>query len=299
MGYVLFESSGTFNPATYGLVTGDPIQVVVVGGGGGGTTSSQSISYGESYTTNNIAATAGTASSFGSYVTASGGNAGGTSFKTSNTPFMSKLISRAAGSAVTQYYYGIAIQSMGEDGWLPTGVQPFDLTGVCTLLLSDPMAVLPTLFPVSGRILYSFTASTSGTTTYVSSNTNYVGASETAARTDKRGGYSYDNYLYTTGLIGTSMSKYVYLTAGIPGLGYGAGGAGGAYSSYRSGSSTSYYRGTGGRAGTVAYGSLVLPNTNSITVTVGVGGIGGTSTHTVGYYHYGGGGASGCVAVFW
>lgn len=33
MGFALFESSGTFNPANYGLVVGDTIQVVAVGGG--------------------------------------------------------------------------------------------------------------------------------------------------------------------------------------------------------------------------------------------------------------------------
>ena len=32
MGFALFESSGTFNPANYGLVVGDTIQVVAVGG---------------------------------------------------------------------------------------------------------------------------------------------------------------------------------------------------------------------------------------------------------------------------
>lgn len=32
MGFALFESSGTFNPASYGLVVGDMLQVVAVGG---------------------------------------------------------------------------------------------------------------------------------------------------------------------------------------------------------------------------------------------------------------------------
>lgn len=32
MGFALFESSGTFNPASYGLVIGDVLQVVAVGG---------------------------------------------------------------------------------------------------------------------------------------------------------------------------------------------------------------------------------------------------------------------------
>lgn len=36
MGMVLFNKSGSFNPSSYGLSVGDLIQVVVVGGGGGG-----------------------------------------------------------------------------------------------------------------------------------------------------------------------------------------------------------------------------------------------------------------------
>ena len=36
MGFQLFETSGTFNPATWGLKAGDIISIVCVGGGGGG-----------------------------------------------------------------------------------------------------------------------------------------------------------------------------------------------------------------------------------------------------------------------
>lgn len=35
-GPILFESSGTFNPTTYNLTTGDQIQVICIGGGAGG-----------------------------------------------------------------------------------------------------------------------------------------------------------------------------------------------------------------------------------------------------------------------
>lgn len=36
MGMVIFEESGTFNPATFGLQVGDVLNIVCVGGGGGG-----------------------------------------------------------------------------------------------------------------------------------------------------------------------------------------------------------------------------------------------------------------------
>jgi hypothetical protein len=62
MGFQLFETSGTFNPADWGLKTGDMLYIVAIGGGGGGVGA-----YGN--------ASAGSASSFGSIVTAAGGNA--------------------------------------------------------------------------------------------------------------------------------------------------------------------------------------------------------------------------------
>lgn len=59
MGFLLYEESGTFIPTDYGLKVGDTIFVVAVGGGSSG--SSNGVN-------------AGTASSFGNYVTAPGGS---------------------------------------------------------------------------------------------------------------------------------------------------------------------------------------------------------------------------------
>ena len=67
MGFALFESSGTFNPANYGLVVGDTIQVVAVGGGKGGS--------GSDYNDGETLGSNGGTSSFGSFVSAPGGNA--------------------------------------------------------------------------------------------------------------------------------------------------------------------------------------------------------------------------------
>lgn len=67
MGFALFESSGTFNPASYGLIVGDTIQVVAVGGGHGGN--------GSDYSSGEVRGSNGGTSSFGSFVSAPGGNA--------------------------------------------------------------------------------------------------------------------------------------------------------------------------------------------------------------------------------
>ena len=34
MGFTIFTSSGTFNPASYGLKVGDMIHIIAIGGGG-------------------------------------------------------------------------------------------------------------------------------------------------------------------------------------------------------------------------------------------------------------------------
>lgn len=59
MGFLLYEESGTFDPTVHGLKVGDTIFVVAVGGGSSGSGNSVN---------------AGTASSFGSFVTAPGGS---------------------------------------------------------------------------------------------------------------------------------------------------------------------------------------------------------------------------------
>lgn len=79
----------------------------------------------------------------------------------------------------------------------------------------------------------------------------------------------------------TSSRSYQYNGSG--GKGYGAGGAG-------------VYENIGGASGALRFASYILPNTDSIPVTVGKGGIGGYLNETS---YFSGGGARGCVAVFW
>lgn len=69
MGFTIFESSGTFNPASYGLKAGDLLQIVCVGGGGQALQNERDGASG-------VGTTGGT-SSFGSYVTALGGSGSG------------------------------------------------------------------------------------------------------------------------------------------------------------------------------------------------------------------------------
>lgn len=74
-----------------------------------------------------------------------------------------------------------------------------------------------------------------------------------------------------------------YYYQGVGGRGYGAGGGG----------VLDYI---GGNSGALRHASYKLPNTNNIAVTVGNGGTGGYWMKTE---NYAGGGARGCVAVFW
>lgn len=126
MGFALFESSGTFNPASYGLVVGDTLQVVAVGGGKGG----QGV-----HTSSTEDGANGSASSFGGYVTAAGASAqvdaDGMSFKLDPSNY-------------------VAIGSDGEHGWgsalwrIPAWIPGIDLDvfNICTNLTADIGVVL-------------------------------------------------------------------------------------------------------------------------------------------------------------
>lgn len=80
-----------------------------------------------------------------------------------------------------------------------------------------------------------------------------------------------------------SYSGNAYYYQGVGGRGYGAGGGG----------ILDYI---GGNSGALRHASYKLPNTDNIAVTVGNGGTGGYWQDT---RNYAGGGARGCVAVFW
>lgn len=80
-----------------------------------------------------------------------------------------------------------------------------------------------------------------------------------------------------------SYNRKDYYYQGVGGRGYGAGGGG-------------VQSGMGGNSGALRHASYKLPSTAAIAVTVGTGGAGGYYQNTS---NYAGGGARGCVAVFW
>lgn len=171
------------------------------------------------------------------------------------------------------------IVSRGGMGWLP-GVE-----------LPDPdLSILPRLMaPQTGSLNMQTVSNGVLRRMWYNPSTSALSIlnpyCEQAPRTDRRGGVAYDVH-----------NKYLQVNANTlylciePAIGYGAGGGG-------------WYAATGGNAGEVKLASVTLANTASISVTVGNGGTGGYT-----YYYssgarrveaYGGGGARGCVAVFW
>lgn len=267
MGFILYTQNGSFNPASYGLTVGDVLFVKVVGGGGGG-------AGGEPATTGGAISQAnGGASSFGSILTAAGGLAGmhdpdKDAFKAfyraySNAPGICNSSAEEYGNK--NWYYGGA----GADGWLP-GAKCSD--GICPLLyvpivpISDGFNALTNLTPkVAGR-LCNMSNSGSFTAQYSPNDNPFGGA----------GGISYSY-------------GYAYITIG--GLGYGAGGGSAVYNN------SDAATGSGGGSGQIRDIVYTLPNLNAIPITVGAGG--------TGYYRSsystrsGGGGARGCVAIWW
>ena len=115
MGFQLFETSGTFNPATWGLKAGDPLHIICVGGGGGG---------GGGYNSSALNGANGSASSFGSIVTAAGGNGG-----MGGKNYMSNNTIQSGSCPGSQAYFtsnlgGAPFAGSGGDGWIPGSTFP-------------------------------------------------------------------------------------------------------------------------------------------------------------------------------
>lgn len=292
MGFVIFESSGTFTPGNYGLSVGDTLTIVAVGGGGGGGGGGYN---GSAYVASNAAA--GGASSFGSYVTAAGGSAGPGG--TSSTGDSRSSPGTAGGQQSTRwfdytlpYFTGTAIStapcllgSAGGNGWLPgKSVVSVDLFEVAASWC----------YPV-GKSLYYQTRTghivpLAYSTSSSATSPGKIGTlNESAARTDMRGGAGSGVSNKNNWGVYTENKLYV-LSPG--GLGYGAGGGGGIVPGY-------YYM--GGNAGAIVTEShtLTAADLSAIAVTVGAGGKGSSSGSPSYYLAYGGGGARGCVAIFW
>lgn len=241
MGYVLFTSSGTFKPADYGLALGDTIQIAAIGGGAGG---AGDTTFG----------TAGSASSFGSILTAPGGTAcvdantnGALSegmLPGTNTHIIYTTLTES------DAIYGVGGQ--GGPGWMPGEAREyFEL--FCQLGYDTGGNI------VGGEVMWQKAPSS---------------FMQQAASVIPFGASSYKN---------TRYNRLHYYYQGVGGRGYGAGGGG-------------VVDGIGGNSGALRHASYKLPSTAAIAVTVGNGGTGGYLQSTV---NYAGGGARGCVAVFW
>lgn len=271
MGFTIFESSGTFKPADYGLTVGDMLHLIVVGGGGGGCGTSNLYSAG----------TAGGASSFGSILTAEGGlspegksaaapQSG--SFKGASGVIGSVGIyysfTSSSGNTISKVNSSSVFGGGGADGWVP---------GVC----KGRSGLSSTIFAysqhnASGDVSSILAQDLLGHTAHFAFGEDIILTAISASSQTAGSGGIYSDY-----------SSSVLAISGAGGIGYGAGGGGGCCS-YVSNTKA----GAGGNSGVIAQKDYLLTSTNPVAVTVGKGGAGGTG-------YAGGDGTNGCVAIFW
>ena len=268
MGFTIFTSSGSFIPSRYGLSPGDVIHVKCVGGGGAGGGSLE----------DKYAGSAGSASSFGNVLSAAGGLAGITNSKKLPTAQIGSCQGSGAGqstlpkgSSSYDAYYG----GCGGHGWLP-GVSMPTVAGCALSQVPVNIAAVSS----SALSMYPMQSATPG---YFSCFGNYSAMTYNGTTT---GQYSAQTG-YFGGYGSISASSSSYCIAGAGGVGYGAGGGGAVYSSSGSG-------GSGGNGGVITDIDYILTSANSIAVTVGSGGAGNGNN-----IYSGGGGARGCVAIWW
>lgn len=132
MAMIIFEQSGTFNPADYGLEVGDVLNIVCVGGGGsggsGGYVKSSSGSYGDSnggggaggdvrlasVVLNSIDTIAVTIGAGGASVAATTSEGYGTNGKTGGTSSFGSYVSAPGGPGGTKGYYGYSFVGNGD-----------------------------------------------------------------------------------------------------------------------------------------------------------------------------------------
>ena len=288
MGMTLFESSGTFSPSDYGLSVGDVIHITAVGGGGGGA--------GCGIETSLTNGNDGSASSFGSVITAPGGSGGratpgssgspgcwGTPATASNMQVEAYLTVPIGTSSVTVFY---TIGGCGANGWLPDGRYIQQASS------QDLLATLLVPYQSYGMMSTSAIMSTAGLIfPYSLSTSNYYirVAGQSSAQTAQRGGYG------SIGQSGTTGGFNCIRAGGPGGVGYGAGGGGScsSYYGYRSQCGA-----PGGNAGVISSIDHILSSSDPVSFAVTVG-KGGNGAHTNDTYCNGGGGAQGCVAVWW
>lgn len=280
MGFSLITTTGTWDPASYGLKAGDVIHIKCVGGGGGGEGAINNSSF--------YAGADGGTTSFGNILSAEGG------YGTNNSSSMKGYkdyscpgtisYQRTAMSAF--YSSNIYIGATGGNGWLPNG--------------NTGGNALPAFYYFPAHI-YT-TSSSFGVFSNLSNNKSDTSLSGNGYQINNRdfgwsvnGGANYTvlraSKKYAMGSAGGvyAPSSAQALSAG--GCGFGAGGGSSCYPSL----SASLCSGSGGVVKDIEY---ILPNTNAIAVTIGLGGAGGGNSDNSSQ-NFGGAGADGCVAIWW
>ena len=281
MGMVIFEESGTFNPADWGLQVGDMLQVICVGGGAGGTVTA--IDYNSEFHANK--GKAGGASSFGPHISADGANT-----DTSAPNGMGKggagwFGTKPTTSESSSNVYYIWLAGGGAGGFLPGA---------------------PVWGGDGGRgAAYNFGA-TSGVPVNSHAPSGLGGKGEWSAATS----YQYESFVdlpwanlkaWASGNKGATSAS----SAAAAGNGYGAGGAGGGWGIESRNPGAPDTTPDGGNSGELKIGSVKLTSTAGIAVTVGAGGNGGTLTYTANSHDTtsttatAGKGAPGVVIVTW
>lgn len=272
MGYTLFTASGTFSPSTYGLNAGDLIHIKCVGGGGGG---GGSISSG---------ATNGGTSSFGSILTAVGGNAGIGGANVLPTQQDGSCRGGMASVSMSLPYgtswYTLCLGGTGGHGWVPGMHIPLIAGNVGSII---GISIVGS--GTSGLYMYPTGLASGGSAILEVGGMLAPMVFSSGSRSSVNGDPTASTAPY--GHYGAAYCNSSYAMGGPGGLGYGAGGGGNA--DYRNG-----YYGSGGNGGCITDKDYLLPNLNNIAVTVGAGGVG---IDNGGYSS--GGGARGCVAIWW
>ena len=277
MGMKMFTSSGIFNPTNYGLSAGDILNVICVGGGASGSTQTKNGSSEATY----IAGNAGGVSSFGSYLSVTGGNA-----PTNEIPATPVAGSMGKGGTSKTINYSSNNNSRyyllggGAGGYEPG----------CPIIGGN----------AGSAVGYGYTT-TVPTTVQMDNGDQPTGLGGCGGKWYYTGYQVYSMPISMFGNYAGVGNKGAGICVGSnapvghsAGNGYGAGGTAG-YCDY----DTTYGGGpgAGGNAGSYGQTTVVLSSTGPITVTVGQGGA--AAQGNAAYSKASGKGAPGVVIVYW
>lgn len=292
MGFLLFDKSGTFSPATLGLSPGDIITAIVVGGGGGGGAANiNSSSYATAPGVEPFAGGNGGPSSFGSYATALGGGGGICAYSIAKA-ILARSYQGGALGGLGEYSGDVVVAGGGAGGWLPdmfedvraggNAIKVYSSTAVSDLITvgaSRGAGAPGNILGYTGNYTVKLDLMISPEVSYLYDvltqyygDTNRIHFEAVAAlASGVRGGAA---GLHTDGIND--------IACGRGGRGYGAGGgsvSGNTESPGRTGTEAVPIS-VGGNAGEIKVVSVTLQNLDAIPVTVGGGGSGAAAAST-------------------